>query len=79
MNIFHRLEPPAHEATREAGSQVIQGSAIFIRNAAEITNNTEQLMVKIVVVSRELFERRPIDPDGRLPGILELQLSVLSK
>ncbi len=36
-------------------------------------------MIEIVVVARELFERRPIDLDAKLLDILELQSSVLSK
>jgi hypothetical protein len=78
MNIFHRLEPPAQKAAHKPSPHAIDGSAIFVRNAAETTNSAEQLMIEIVVVSSEFFERCPIDPDGRLPGILELQSSVLS-
>ena len=79
MNIFHWFEPPANKATCKPSPKAIESSTIFVRNAAEIANRVEQLMIEIVMVSRELFERRPIDPDGKLRGILELQSSVLSK
>jgi hypothetical protein len=79
MNVLYRLEPPPHEATRKPSPQAIDSSTIFISNAAEKTNSVEQLMIEIVVVARKLFERCPIDSDGRRPGVLELQSSVLSK
>lgn len=79
MNVFYRLEPPTHEATHKPSPQAIESPTSFFPNAAEITNSVEQVMIEIVVVARKLFERRPIDSDGRRPGVLELQSSVLSK